>query len=184
MNNAVFGKTMESVRKNRDIKLVTIDRKRNYLVSKPNFYTTKFFTENILAIEMKETEILINKPVHLGLSILELSKILMYEVWYDYVKSRYDEKEKLCYMNTHGFIVCIKTDDIFKDIAKDVETRFDTSNHELDRLLPKAKHKKVIGLMKDELGREIMTTFVGLRANTYSYLIDDGSEHKKSKKHK
>ena len=114
-----------------------------------------------------------NKPVYLGLSILELS--IMYETWYDYVKP------KLCYMDKDSFIVYIKTDDIYKDIAEDVETRFDTSNYELDRLLPKAKNKKVIGLMKDQLGGKIMTKFVGLRAKTYSYLIDDGSEDKKAK---
>ena len=181
MNNAVFGKTMENVRKHRDIKLVTTERRRNYLVSEPNYHTTKFFTENLLAIEMKKTEILMNKPVHLGLSILELSKILMYEFWYDYVKPKYGEKVKLCYMDTDSFIVYIKTDDIYKDIAEDVETRFDTSNYELDRPLPKGKNKKVIGLMKDELGGKIMTKFVGLRAKTYSYLIDDGSEDKKAK---
>ena len=94
MNNAVFGKTMENVRKHRDIKLVTTERRRNYLVSEPNYQTKKFFTENLLAIEMKKTEILINKPVCLELSILELSKILMYEFWYGYVKSKYGEKAK------------------------------------------------------------------------------------------
>ena len=105
----------------------------------------------------------------------------MYEFWYDYVKLKYVEKVKLCYMDTDSFIVYIKTDDIYKDIAEDVETRFDTSNYELDRPLPKGKNKKVIGLMKDELGGKIMTKFVGLRAKTYSYLIDDGSEDKKAK---
>ena len=91
-----------------------------------------------------------NKPVYLGLSILELSKILMYDFWYDYVKPKYDEKVKLCYMDTGSIIVYTKTGDIYKDIAEDVETRFDTSNYALDRLLPKGKNKKVIGLMKDE----------------------------------
>ena len=121
-----------------------------------------------------------NKPVYLGLSILELSKILMYEFWYDYVKPKYGEKVKLCYMDTDSFIVYIKTDDIYKDIAEDVETRFDTSNYGLecnsiDRPLTKGRNKKVIGLMKDELGGKIMTKFVGLRAKTYSYLIDSPS---------
>ena len=117
MNNAVFGKTMENVRKHRDIKLVTTERRRNYLVSEPNYHTTKFFTENLLAIEMKKTEILMNKPVHLGLSILELSKISMHEFWYDYVKPKYGEKVKLCYIDTDSFIVYNKTDDIYKYIA-------------------------------------------------------------------
>ena len=83
-----------------------------------------------------------NKLVHLGLSVLELSKILIYEFWYDYVKPKHGEKVKLCYMDTDSFIVYIKTDDIYKDIAEDVETRFDTSTYELDRPFPKEKDKK------------------------------------------
>ena len=149
MINAVFGKTMENLRKHRDIKLVTTERRRNYLVSEPSYHITKFFTENLLAIEMEKTEILMNKPVCLGLSILELSKILMYEFWYDYVKPKYGKKEKSCYMDTDSFIVYIKTDDIYNDIEEDVETRFDTSNYELEKLLPKGENKKVTGLMKD-----------------------------------
>ena len=182
MNNAVFGKTIENVRKHRDIKRVTTERRRNYLVSEPNYHTTKFFTENLIAIEMKKTEIILNKPVFLGLSILELSKILMYKSWYDYVKPKYDEKAKLCYMDTDSFIVYIKTDDLHNDIAEDAEARSDTSNYELDRPLPKGKNKKVIELMKDELSRKIMTKFTRLRSKTYNYLIDDDSEDKKSKK--
>ena len=81
-----------------------------------------------------------NKPIYLQLSVLELSKILMYEFWYNYVKTKYDEKAKLCYMDTDSFIVYIKADDIYKEIAEDVETRFDTSNYELDRPLPKEKN--------------------------------------------
>ena len=83
MNNAVFGKTMENVRKHRDIKLVTTDEKRNKLVSEPNYHTTKHFSENLLAIEMKKTKVKMNKPVYLGMSILDISKTLMYEFWYD-----------------------------------------------------------------------------------------------------
>ena len=94
MNNAAFGKTMENVRKHRDINLVTTEKRKNYLVSEPNYHTTKFFTDHLLVIEMKKTEILMNKPVYLGLSILELSKILMYEFWYDYVKPKYGKKDR------------------------------------------------------------------------------------------
>ena len=124
---------MENVRKHRDIKFVTTERRRNYLVLEPNYHTTKFFTENVLVIERKKTEKLMNKPVYLGLPILELSKILMYKFWYDYVKPKYGEKAQLFYMGTDSFIVYIKTDDIYKDIAEDVEIRFDTSNFEIDR---------------------------------------------------
>ena len=108
----------------------------------------------------------------------------MYEVWYDYVKQKYDEKGKLCYMDTDRFVVHIKADDIYRDIAEDIEARFDTSNYELDRQLPKGEKQKVIGLMKEELGRKIMTRFGGLRAKVYIYLTDNGSEDKKAKDRK
>ena len=149
MNNAFFGKTMENVKKHRYIKLVTKERRRNYLVSESNYHTKKFFKENPIAIEMRKSQILMNKPVYLGLSILDLSKTVMYEFWYDYVKPKYGENAKLCYMDTDSFIVHVKTDDIYKDIAEDVETIFDTSNFEIDRPLPIGKNKKVIGLMKN-----------------------------------
>ena len=181
INNVVFGKTTENVRKHRNIKLVTTERRRNYLVSERNYHTTKFFTENLLATEMRKTQILINKPVHFGLSKLDLSKTLMYQFWYEYVKLKYGENAKLCYMETGSFIVHVKTDDISKDIAEDVGTRFDTSNFELDKPLPKEKNKKVIGLLKDELAGKTMEEFVGLRAKTYSYLKYNSFKDKKSK---
>ena len=143
-------KTMENVRKHKNIELVTTERRRKYLVSEPNYHSTKFFTENLLAIEMRKTQIVMNKPVYLGLSILDLNKTVMYEFWYDYVKPKYGENAKLCYMYTGSFLVHVKTDDNYKHIAEDVETRFDTSNFKIDRPLPKGKNKKVIGLMKDE----------------------------------
>ena len=107
MNNAVFEKTMENVRKHRGIKLVTTERRRNYLASDPNYNTTTFFTEYLLAIEIKKAQIHINKPVHLRFSILQISKILVYELWYDYIKPIYGEKAKLCYKDTN--IVYVKT---------------------------------------------------------------------------
>ena len=121
MNNAVFRKTMENVRKHSDIKLVTTERRRNYLVSEPNYHTTNFFTENLLAIKMKkEAEIFMNKHAQLGLLILELSKILMYEFGFEFgfgfefVKPKYNEKAKMCFMDTDSYIVYIMM--IFKKI--------------------------------------------------------------------
>ena len=122
-----------------------------------------------------------NKPVYLGLSILDLSKTVMYEFWYDYVKPKYGENAKLCYMETDSFIAHVKTDDIYKDIAEDVETKLDSSNFEIERPLPKGKNEKVNGLIKDELGGQIMKKIVGLRAKTYSYLKDNNDEDKKAK---
>ena len=131
---------MENVRKYGDIKLVTTEKRRNHLVSEPNYQTTKLFTEKLLAIEMKKTQIIMNKPAYLGLSILDLSKTVMYECWCDYIKRKYGEKAKLCYMDTDSFIFHVKTNDIYKDIAEDIEKRFDTSNYEIDRPLPVGKN--------------------------------------------
>ena len=109
MNNAVFGKTMENVRKHRDLKLVTTDKKRNQLASEPNYHTTKYFSENLMAIEMKKIKVKMNKPVYLGMSILDVCKTLMYDFWYNYVKPKYQDKVKLCYMDTESFVIHIKT---------------------------------------------------------------------------
>ena len=183
MNNSAFGKSMENVRKHRDIKLVTTDKRRNQLVSEPNYHTTKWFSENLLAIEMKKTKVKMNKPVYLGLPILEISKTLMYKFWYDYMKSKYGDNVKLCYMDADSFIMHIKTEDCYKYIAEDVEKIFHTSNYddECDRPLPKGRNKKVIGLIKDALGGKIMTEFVVLRPKTCSHLMDDGWSDKKAK---
>ena len=105
----------------------------------------------------------------------------MYEFWYDYMKPKYNDNVKLCYMDTDSFIMSIKTSDFYKGISNDVEKRFDTSNYEVNRPLPTGKNKKVIGLMKDELGGKIITEFVILRPKTYLYLTDDGKEDKKAK---
>ena len=169
---------MENIRKHRDIKLVTTDKKASKLVSEPNYHTINLISEDLSIIEMKKTKVRMNKPVYLGLSILEISKILMYGFWYDYMKSKYI---KLCYMDTDSFIMNIKTNDFYEDIANDVENRFDTSNYEVNRPLPTGKNKKIIGLMKDELGGKIITEFATLRAKTYSFLTDDGKEDKKAK---
>ena len=126
MNNSVFGKTMENIRKHRDIKLVTTDKKRSKLVSEPNYHTINLISEDLSIIEMKKTKVKMNKPIYLGLSILEIIKILMYEFWYDYIKTKYDNKVRLCYMDTDSFIMNIKTNYFYVDIANDVENRFDT----------------------------------------------------------
>ena len=173
MNNAIFRKTMENVRKHRDIKLLTTEKRRNQLVSDPNYHTIKWFSENLVAIEMKKTKVKMNKPIYLGLSILEISKISMYEFWYDHMKPKYGDTAKLFYMDTDSFIIYIKTEDFSEDIADDIEKRFDTSNYEVDRPLPTGNNKKVIGLMKDELGGRIMTEFLALRPKAYANQIDD-----------
>ena len=181
MNNAVFGKTMENVRKHRDIKLVKTDKKRNKLVSEPNYHTMKLIDDNLAIIEMRKVKVKMNKPIYLGLSILELSKMTMYEFWYDYVKVKYEDRVTLCYMDTDSFVLNVRTKDFYKDISEDVKDRLDTSNFYCDRPLPIGVNKKVDGLVKDELGGGIITEFVALRPKSYSYRTDDLVELKKAK---
>ena len=183
MNNAVFGKTMENVRNHRDIKIVTTDKRRSILASEPNYHSTKYISKDLLIIEMRKFEVKMNKPIYLGQAILDLSKTLMYEFWYDYIKPIYGDKAKLCYTDTDSFVIHIKTDDFYKDISNDVERLFDTSNYNKkdNRPLPIGKNKKVIGMFKDEIGGKIMTEFCALRAKTYTFKLDDDTEMKKAK---
>ena len=167
-------KTSKSVRKHRDIKLVTTDKRRNQLVSEPNYHTIKGFSENLVTIEMKKTKVKMNRPVCLRLLILEISKTLTHAFWYDYIKIKYQYHAKLCYTDTDSIIIEIK---IYEDVTDDVEKEFDTSNYTVDRPLPTEKNKKVFGLMKDELGGKIMTEFAALRRKSYSYLMEDGKNN-------
>ena len=165
MINSVFGKTMENSRKHRDIKLVTTDKRRYQFLLEPNYHTTKYFLENLLAIEINKIKVKINRPLYLGLSILEINKTLMYGFLYDYIKPKHQDNVKLCYM-TDRFIIHIKTEHVYEDIADDVDKRFYASNYEVNRLLPTGQNKKVTELMKNELEGKIMTEFAALRLKT------------------
>ena len=139
-----------------------------------------------MAIEMKKTWVKMIKPLYLGMSILDISKTLMYEFWYDYIKPKYGDRAKLCYTDTDSFIIHIITEDFFEDISNDVEAWYDTSNYDENdkRPLPIGKNKKVIGLFKDELGGKTTKEFCALRAKPYAYLMNDDSEVKKAKETK
>ena len=162
MNNSVFRKTMENIRRHRNIRLV--NNKEEYLktVMKPNFKSGTLLGDDLMACEMGKVKVVMNKPVYLGQAILDLSKLIMYEFHYDYMLPKYGKNLKLCYMDTDSFAYDIKTEDFYKDITGDVEARFDTSGYVDGRPLPTGKNKKVIGLMKDKLGGEIMKEFVSL----------------------
>ena len=136
-----------------------------------------------MAIEMKKVRVKMTKPLYLGMSILDISKTLMYEFWQEYIRPKYGDRAKLCYTDTDRFIIYIKTEDFFEDISNGVERWFDTSNYDKNdkRSLSIGRNKKVPGLFKDELGRNIMIEFVALRPKTYAYLMNDGSDHKKAK---
>ena len=137
MNNSVFRKTMENIRKHRNIKLVTNREVYLKVVMKPNFKSGVQFSSNLMGCEMGKIKVVMNKPVYLGQAILDLSKIVMYEFHYDYMKRKYDDdKLTLCYMDTNSLIYSIKTDDFYKDIADDVRDRFNTSGYNSSRPLP------------------------------------------------
>ena len=181
MNNSVFGKTMENIRKHRDIKLV--NNRETYLkvVMKPNFKSGTLFGTNLMGCEMGKIKVVMNKPVYLGQAILDLSKIVMCKFHYDYMKRKYDDENLTqCYMDTDSLIYDITTDDFYKDIANDVASRFDMSGYNPDRPLPVGLNKKVIGLMKDELGGDIMSQFVTLRPKMHAYKTGS-AESKKCK---
>ena len=182
-NNSVYGKTMENIRKHRDIHLVTNDKKRSKLVSEPNYHATKCISKNLLVMEMKKREIYMKKPVYLGQVILDISKTLMYKFWHEYIKPKHADNVKLCYMDTDSFVMHVNTDDFYHDISNDVNLLFDTSNNyiKLLRPLPIGINKKVLGKFKDELGGKRMTVLCALKAKTYAYNLDDDSERKKAK---
>ena len=182
MNNSVFRKTIEDVRKHGDINLVTADNRRNQSASEPNYHAAKYFPENLIAIEMKKTKVKMNK-IYLGMSILDISKTLLYEFWFDYIKPKYQDRVKLCYIDTDLQIFILKLKIFMKTLPMTLKKQFDTSNYSKDdnRPLPIGGNKKVISLFKDELGGKIKRKFVGLRAKTWAYLLDDDSEHKKAK---
>ena len=181
MNNSVFGKAMKNVRNHRDIKLVTSDKRRERLVSEPNYYSHKKVSQHLMAIEKKKIRVKMTNPLYLGMSILDISKILMYEFWYDYIKPKYGDRAKLCYTDTDSFVINIITEDFFEDISDDVEGWLGTSSYVDKRPLAIGKNKRVPDLFNDELGGKIIKEVVALRPKTWAYLMDDGSDKKKAK---
>ena len=171
---------MENIRKHRNINLVT--NRETYLrtVMKPNFKSGVLFGENLMGCEMGKIKVVMNKPVYLSQAILDLSKTVMYEFHCDYMKPKFKGLQ-LCYMDTDSLIYRIGTEDFYADIADNVQTRFDMSGYNPDRPLPVGLNKKVISLMENEVGGTIMTEFVALRPELYSYRKLDGVEDKKCK---
>ena len=182
MNNSVFGKTIENIRKRTDIKLVTNQEQAEKFINRPNYEGRTTFSDNLVAIHMAKTELYFDKPVYLGMSILDLSKTLMYDFHYDYIKPKYDEKAELLFTDTDSLMYEIETEDFYKDISPDVRTMFDTSDYPKEHPsgIETGVNKKVIGLFKDEAAGKVITEFVGLRAKNYSFICD-GEEHKKCK---
>ena len=183
MNNSVFGKTMENIRNRADIKLVNNKKQAEKLSVKPNFKHCNIFSEDLVAIHMKKIKLVFNKPVYLGMCILDLSKTLMYDFHYNYIKQKYGAKAKLLLTDTDSLMYEIQTEDFYKDISGDVKDRFDTSDYPPNHPsgIPSGFNKKVLGMFKDEVNGRYIEEFVGLRAKLYSYKMFEGEESKKCK---
>ena len=182
MNNSVYGKTMENIRNRVDIRLINSDEKGKKLVKKPNFKHCTIFSEDLCAIEMRKTDVYFNRPIYLGMSILDLSKTLMYDFHYNYIKSKYNDRAKLLFTDTDSLCYEIQTDDFYKDITNDVDRLFDTSNISNDHEsgIPSGVNEKVPGMFKDEAGGKIIEEFVGLRAKLYSYRMFESRKETKT----
>uniref|UniRef100_UPI00358E5CE0 uncharacterized protein n=1 Tax=Myxine glutinosa TaxID=7769 RepID=UPI00358E5CE0 len=177
MNNAVFGKTMENVRKRQNIKLTTSWEQTSKLINRPSFERVEIFTENFCAVHMMKEEIEMDKPIYIGTTVLDLSKLLMYEYYYENLKTKYDDNVMLMYMDTDSFILSIKTDDVYDDMKAD-SVIYDTSNYDQKSELFSNQNKKVIGKFKDELGGNILSEFIALRAKAYAYKYRVGNVEK------
>ena len=183
MNNSVFGKTMENIRNRANVKLVNSEEKFKKLVAKPNYLSRKIFNENLVSVHMKKTSLTMNKPVYLGMCILDLSKIIMFDFHYNYIKPKYGNKAKLLFTDTDSFLYEIQTEDFYKDISGDVRDRFDTSDYPEGHPsgIPTGINKKVLGMFKDEAAGKNIKEFVGLRSKLYSYKMEEGKENKRCK---
>ena len=174
---------MENIRNRVDIKLVNNRKQAEKLSAKPNFKRCNIFSEDLVSIHMKKTKLIFNKPVYLGMSILDLSKTLMYEFHYNYIKKKYGDRAILLFIDTDGVKYEIETSDFYKDISGDVKDWFDTSNYTPNHPsgIPSGLNKKVLGMFKDEAAGKVIYEFVGLRAKVYSYKMLEGEETKKCK---
>ena len=183
MNNSVFGKTIENIRKRQNIILVDDRKKAVKLTSRPNFDRATIFDRNLIAVHMKKTEVYFNKPVYVGQAILDLSKTLMFNFHYNYIQKKYKHKAELLFTDTDSLMYQIYTDDFYKDISYDIETKFDTSDYPTNHPsgIKTGVNKNVIGMFKDEVAGKKITYFVGLRPKLYSFKIEKSKEVRKCK---
>ena len=182
-NNSVFGKGMEDILKRVSVELVTSPKRLGKLTAKTNFKGLKIFNENLVSVHMGMTEIKMTKPIYIGGCVLDLSKIPMLDFHYNYIKRDYDDKARLLNMDTDSLTYEIETEDIYKDMSKNVFKMFDTSNYPSNHPsgIKSGINKKVPGKFKDELGGKIMVEFVGLRPKLYSFITLEDLEEKKCK---
>ena len=180
MNNAVFGKTMENLRKRVNLELVHTERRLKKLCAKPNFEAVTIFNEDLAAVNLKKTQLFLNRPIYVGFSILDLSKTVMYGFHYNYMKVKYGDCAKLLMTDTDSLCYEVQTEDLYKNMHEDAYY-FDTSNYAPDHPLYSRVNMKVLGKMKDEYGGVPVEEYVGLRPKMYSMVADGGEEKKTAK---
>jgi hypothetical protein len=163
MNNAVFGKTMENPRKRGNVKLVNNKAKLTELTVRPSFESFRMFSEDLAAVNLKKTKLYLNRPIYVGFTILDLSKVLMYQFHHEYMKQKYGANAKLLFTDTDSLCYEVKTPNIYQDILEDPEL-FDTSEYAQDHPIHSVRSKKVIGKMKDETHGILIQELVGWRA--------------------
>ena len=178
MNNSVFGKTMENIRKRVDVRLVTDENKLSKMAAKPTYVSSKIFNEHLVAVHKIKETLTLNRPAYVGMCILDLSKTLMYDFHYNYIKQKYDSKAKLLFTDTDSLTYEIETSDVYQDFWNDKD-KFDNSDYPQDSQYFNTTNKKVIGKFKDEVAGIPITEFVGLRSKMYSYMKDNDDEPKK-----
>ena len=172
LNNAVFGKTMENLRKRVEVKLVTNEKQLMKLTSKPTYVSSKIFNDNLVAVHKIKESLTLNRPAYVGMCILDLSKTLMYDFHYNYIKKQYDQKAQLLFTDTDSLCYEIETKDIYADLWKDRQL-FDNSYYPQDNKYFDTTNKKVIGKFKDEAASVPVTEFIGLRSKMYSNIKED-----------
>ena len=180
MNNSVYGKTMENIRKRVDVRLVTDEKKLIKLASKPTFVSSKIFNDNLVAVHKIKETLTLNKPAYVGMCILDLSKTLMYDFHYNYIKKKYGDKAKLLFTDTDSLTYQIEADDVYQDFSNNIE-KFDNSDYNKSSKFFNGSNKKVIGKFKDEACGIPITEFVGLRSKMYSYMKDNQKGGKTAK---
>ena len=180
MNNSVFGKTMENIRKRVDVRLVTDEKKLLKLTSKPTYVSSKIFNENLVAVHKIKETLTLNRPAYVGMCILDLSKTLMYDFHYKYIKEKYGEKAKLLFTDTDSLTYEIEAKDVYKDFFKDKD-KFDNSDYPEYSPFFYKENKKVIGKFKDEAAGIPIIEFIGLRSKMYSYIKDNQKGGKTAK---
>ena len=180
MNNSVFGKTMENIRKRVDVRLVTDENKLLKMAAKPTYVSSKIFNENLVAVHKIKETLTLNRPAYVGMCILDLSKTLMYDFHYNYIKQEYDSKAKLLFTDTDSLTYEIETEDVYRDFWNDKD-KFDNSDYHENSPFYDNTNKKVIGKFKDEVAGIPITEFVGLRSKMYSYMKDNDKGGKTAK---